>query len=50
MRVLTVPGGSEGVTVKSVGLVEKIGYDCFDKFDYVHLDIYIRHRESEGMR
>ena len=32
-----VPGGSEGVTVKSVGLVEKIGYDCFDKFDYVAL-------------
>ena len=25
------------MTVKSVGLVEKIGYDCFDKFDYVAL-------------
>ena len=25
------------VIIKSVGLVEKIGYDCFDKFDYVAL-------------
>lgn len=30
-------GGSEGVGVQSVGLVEKIGYDCFDCFDYVAL-------------
>lgn len=32
-----VTGGSEGVGVQSVGLVEKIGYDCFDAFDYVAL-------------
>lgn len=30
-------GGSEGAGVQSVGLVEKIGYDCFDDFDYVAL-------------
>ncbi len=30
-------GGSESIGTKSVGLVEKIGYDCFDKFDYVAL-------------
>ena len=30
-------GGSEGPGVQSVGLVEKIGYDCFDGFDYVAL-------------
>ncbi|MCR4749741.1 MAG: exonuclease SbcCD subunit D [Lachnospiraceae bacterium] len=29
--------GSEGVGTQSVGLVEKIGYDCFDIFDYVAL-------------
>ena len=29
--------GSEGVATQSVGLVEKIGYDCFDAFDYVAL-------------
>ena len=29
--------GSEGVAVQSVGLVEKIGADCFDAFDYVAL-------------
>ena len=32
-----VPGGSEGAAVQSVGLVEKIGYDLFDPFDYVAL-------------
>ena len=32
-----VPGGSEGLSVHSVGLVEKIGYDCFDGFDYAAL-------------
>ena len=32
-----VTSGSEGVGVQSVGLVEKIGYDCFDAFDYVAL-------------
>lgn len=30
-------GGSEGPSVQNVGLVEKIGYDCFDAFDYVAL-------------
>lgn len=30
-------GGSEGASVQSVGLVEKIGYGCFDDFDYVAL-------------
>ena len=29
--------GSESAGTQSVGLVEKIGYDCFDKFDYVAL-------------
>jgi len=29
--------GSESVGTQSVGLVEKIGYDCFDCFDYVAL-------------
>ncbi len=30
-------GGSEGLGTQSVGLIEKIGYDCFDDFDYVAL-------------
>ena len=30
-------GGSEGLGTQKVGLVEKIGYDCFDEFDYVAL-------------
>lgn len=30
-------GGSEGAGTQSVGLVEKIGCDCFDAFDYVAL-------------
>lgn len=30
-------GGSESLGTLSVGLVEKIGYDCFDDFDYVAL-------------
>lgn len=30
-------GGSEGIGTQSVGLVEKIGYECFDGFDYVAL-------------
>lgn len=30
-------GGSEGACAQNVGLVEKIGYDCFDAFDYVAL-------------
>lgn len=29
--------GSESVGTQSVGLVERIGYDCFDEFDYVAL-------------
>ena len=29
--------GSEGAGTRSVGLVEKVGYDCFDAFDYVAL-------------
>ncbi len=32
-----VLAGSESVGTQSVGLVEKIGYDCFDDFDYVAL-------------
>lgn len=32
-----VLGGSEGAGTLSVGLVEKISYRCFDKFDYVAL-------------
>ncbi len=32
-----VPGGSESHGTRNVGLVEKIGYDCFDDFDYVAL-------------
>ena len=30
-------GGSESIATQSVGLVEKIGYDCFNAFDYVAL-------------
>lgn len=30
-------GGSESLGTQSVGLVEKVGYDCFDEFDYVAL-------------
>ena len=29
--------GSESIGTQSVGMVEKIGYDCFDGFDYVAL-------------
>ena len=29
--------GSEGAGTQSVGMVEKIGYDCFEDFDYVAL-------------
>lgn len=32
-----VLAGSESAGTQSVGLVEKIGYDCFDAFDYVAL-------------
>ena len=30
-------GGSESLGTQNVGLIEKIGYDCFDDFDYVAL-------------
>lgn len=30
-------GGSEGMAVKNVGTIEKIGADCFDAFEYVAL-------------
>ena len=41
-------GGSEGASVQSVGLVEKIGCDCFDAFDYVALGhIHSRRRWRE---
>lgn len=30
-------GGSEGLGTQNVGTIEKIGFDCFDKFDYVAL-------------
>ena len=29
--------GSESISTQNVGMVEKIGYDCFDDFDYVAL-------------
>ena len=32
-----IPGGSESAAVLNVGLVEKIGVDCFKNFDYVAL-------------
>lgn len=32
-----VLGGSEGAAAMRVGTVEKIGFDCFDAFDYVAL-------------
>ncbi len=32
-----VLSGSEGIGTQSVGMVEKIGYGCFDDFDYVAL-------------
>ena len=32
-----VLAGSESIGTQSVGLVEKISYDCFDSFDYVAL-------------
>ena len=42
-----VLGGSEGIGTKSVGLVEKIGYDLFDKFDYAALG-HIHSSQSVG--
>ncbi len=39
--------GSESVGTQSVGMVEKIGYDCFDDFDYVALG-HIHSPQSVG--
>ena len=41
--------GSEGLGTQSVGLVEKIGYDCFDAFDYVALG-HIHSPQQVGRR
>lgn len=41
--------GSEGPGTKSVGTVEKIGYDCFDLFDYAALG-HIHSPQSVGHR
>lgn len=40
-------GGSESVSTQKVGLVEKIGWDCFDVFDYVALG-HIHSPQSVG--
>ena len=40
-------GGSEGAGTLSVGLVEKISYDCFDGFDYAALG-HIHSPQSVG--
>ena len=42
-------GGSEGAGTQSVGLVEKIGYDCFDLFDYAALG-HIHSPQSVGRK
>ena len=42
-------GGSESLGTQSVGLVEKIGYDCFDGFDYVALG-HIHSPQQVGRR
>lgn len=42
-----VLGGSEGAGTRSVGLVEKIGADCFDLFDYAALG-HIHSPQSVG--
>lgn len=39
--------GSEGISVRNVGTIEKIGYDCFDAFDYVALG-HIHSPQSVG--
>ena len=41
--------GSEGLGTKSVGTVEKIGYDCFDAFDYAALG-HIHSPQSVGRK
>ena len=40
-------GGSESVATRTVGLVEKIGIDCFSDFDYVALG-HIHSAQSVG--
>ena len=42
-------GGSESLGTQSVGLVEKIGYNCFDAFDYVALG-HIHSPQQVGRR
>ena len=42
-------GGSESLGTRSVGLVEKIGCDCFDAFDYVALG-HIHSPQQVGRR
>ena len=42
-------GGSESLGTQSVGLVEKIGYDCFDAFDYAALG-HIHSPQQVGRR
>ena len=42
-------GGSEGAGTQNVGLVEKIGWDCFDMFDYAALG-HIHSPQSIGRR
>ena len=42
-------GGSEGAGTQSVGLVEKIGWDCYDMFDYAALG-HIHSPQSIGRR
>ena len=41
-------GGSESVGTQTVGLVEKIGYKCFDGFDYVALGHIHSPQSSSG--
>ena len=41
--------GSESLGTQSVGTVEKIGYDCFDRFDYVALG-HIHSPQQVGRR
>ena len=42
-------GGSESLGTQSVGLIEKIGYDCFEDFDYVALG-HIHSPQQVGRR
>lgn len=40
-------GGSEGISAKSVGLVEQVGAGCFDAFDYAAFG-HIHHAQTVG--